>query len=125
MSPPTAVAEWYRFLAERGMRPRGAVPHDHHRWDISIEVADLSTPERLAAVGLEPPEPSRVRWHAFQAVGEALWRAGWAGVLAPSAARPAGKVVCVFADEWPPRGCFPTGAEEILDVPIPPTGMTT
>jgi RES domain-containing protein len=122
--PDTAIAEWYRFLAERGMWPRGAVPHDHHRWEVAIEVADLSTPERLAAVGLPQPEPSRGGWRAFQAVGEELWRAGWPGLLAPSAARPSSNVLCVFTDEWP-LGCFPVGVDEIVDVSIPPTGMTT
>jgi RES domain-containing protein len=121
----TAVAEWYRFLAERGLWPRGSVPHDHHRWDVSIDVADLGTAERLAAVGLATPEPTRHAWSAFQAVGEELWRDGWSGLLAPSAARPSGNVLCVFADVWPPAGCFPVGVEEIYDVPIPPTGMTT
>jgi RES domain-containing protein len=123
--PETAVAEWYRFLAERGMWPRCAVPHDHHRWEISIEVADLSTPDRLAAVDLVAPEPSRRGWRSFQAVGEQLWRAGWKGLLAPSAARPGAKIMCVFSDEWPPEGCFPVAVDEILDVPVPPTGMTT
>ena len=123
--PDTAVAEWYRFLAERGLWPRGSVPHDHHRWEVSVEVADLSTPERLAAVGLAPPKPSRLDWDRFQAVGEALWRAGWSGLLAPSAARPSAKILCVFTDAWPPDGCFPLGVEEIVDVPIPPTGLTT
>jgi len=26
----TATAEWYRFLAERGLPPARAIPHDHH-----------------------------------------------------------------------------------------------
>ncbi len=55
--PETAVAEWYRFLAARAMWPSGAVPHDHHRWELSLEVADLSTSERLAAVGSDVPVP--------------------------------------------------------------------
>jgi RES domain-containing protein len=121
----TAVAEWYRFLAERGALPRSAVPHDHHRWEVTLDVADLSTPDRLAAVGLEAPRPSRLDWSACQAVGEDLWRAGWPGLLAPSAAPPGGRILCVFADIWPPAGCFPVGAEDIVDVPVPPTGMTT
>jgi len=29
----TAVAEWYRFLAELGIPPGRAVPHDHHLGD--------------------------------------------------------------------------------------------
>jgi hypothetical protein len=33
--------------------------------------------------------------------------------------------LCLFADAWPPVGCHPVGAEEIPEVPVPPTGMTT
>lgn len=123
--PATAVAEWYRWLAENALPPRLGTPHDQHRWRVSIEVADLSTPDRLAAVGLAIPSPEFATWRAFQEVGETLWRDGWRGLLAPSAARPPGRVLCLFADVWPPRGCRPVRTEEILDVPIPPTGMTT
>jgi len=57
-SAATAIAEWYRFLAERGLPPSRAIPHDHHVWRVELELADLSTAERLAAVGLPPPRPS-------------------------------------------------------------------
>jgi RES domain-containing protein len=53
--PATATAEWYRFLAERGLPPARAIPHDHHIWRIDAELADLSSAERLAAVGLPLP----------------------------------------------------------------------
>ena len=122
----TATAEWYRWLAERAMPPGSAIPHDRHRWEVRLpEVADLGTSERLAAVGLGLPRPARRTWEPFQAVGEALWEEGWRGILAPSAARPGSKVLCVFAEEWPPDGCFPVGIEEVSDVPPPPVGMTT
>jgi RES domain-containing protein len=123
--PATAIAEWYRWLAERGLPPGDGIPHDHHRWKVSIEVANLSTPERLSRVGLGMPEPSRSTWPAFQEVGERLWRDGWAGVLAPCAARPSAQVLCVFANAWPPAGCRPVRIEKIAEVPGPPTGMTT
>lgn len=121
----TAVAEWYRWLAENAFPPACATPHDHHRWRVSVSVADLSTPERLTAVGLEVPSPVSSTWRRFQAVGEKLWREGWRGLLAPSAARPSGRVLCMFAEVWPPRGCRPVRVEEIVDVPVPPVGMTT
>jgi RES domain-containing protein len=88
----TAIAEWYRFLAERGLPPGQAIPHDHHIWQVDLEVADLSTPERLARVGLQPPRPDRATWTAFQDVGDQLFEAGYAGLLAPSAARPDARV---------------------------------
>jgi hypothetical protein len=66
----TATAEWYRFLAERGLPPARAIPHDHHTWQIEAELADLSGRERLAAVGLALPRPSRRTWPPFQDVGQ-------------------------------------------------------
>jgi len=124
--PATAIAEWYRQLAELGLSPQRSVPHDHHVWSIELELANLGDNERLAAVGLSAPRPSRRTWLAFQEVGEHLWRAGWAGVLAPSAARPTSRVVCVFdSGGWPPPGCAPIRSIEISTIPPPPTGMTT
>jgi RES domain-containing protein len=123
--PATAVAEWYRYLAERGLPPSVAIPHDHHLWRVDATVADLSTSERLAAVGLPPPRPQRRSWSAYQQVGETLWRDGWHGVLAPSAARPTASAICVFCDDWPPSGCVPRRAVEITEAPPLPTGMTT
>jgi RES domain-containing protein len=124
--PATAVAEWYRWLAERGLSPGHAVPHEHHVWNIGAELADLSSPDRLEAVGLTPPRPTRRTWPAFQAVGDALWQNGWRGLIAPSAARPRSLIVCVFdRGEWPPAGCEPLRTVAVTDVPAPPTGMTT
>jgi len=125
-SAQTATAEWYRSLAERGFSPQDYVPFEHHRWRLGLELADLSTRERLEEVGLDEPRPSRRTWPAFQRVGEQLWREGCAGLLAPSAARPASLVVCVFtAAAWPPSGCVPLDAMTIDVVPPPPPGMTT
>ena len=93
---------------------------------MDLVLADLSDDDRLAAVGLTAPQPSRSSWPAYQRVGEMLWEAGWAGLLAPSAARPRSLVACVFDDgRWPPAGCAPLRAIEITAVPPPPTGMTT
>jgi len=124
--PATATAEWYRWLAERGLPPSRATPHDHHIWNIDVAIADLSDHARLAAVGLAPPQPSLRMWPAYQTVGDALYQDGWAGLLVPSAARPQSLIVCIFNDvDWPPPGCTPSHAVEIADVPPPPTGMTT
>jgi len=122
----TAVAEWYRVLSEHGLPPSRAIPHDHHIWRIHLELADLSSAERLARVGLEPPLPQRRTWPRFQAVGEELWRDGWSGLIAPSAARPMARIACVFdRGRWPPEGCRPIRAIHLTDAPAPPTGMTT
>jgi RES domain-containing protein len=124
--PATAIAEWYRLLAERGLPPARAIPHDHHVWELKLQLADLSTPERLARLNLETPTPGRRTWAAFQAVGEQLFCEGFAGLLAPSAARPQALISCIFdLGAWPPDGCRPIEAVEINEAPAPPTGMTT
>ncbi len=57
---PTAWAEWYRALAELAIPPMRQIPRDPWHFDIQIEgVADLSSAERLAEVGLPPPMPLR------------------------------------------------------------------
>jgi RES domain-containing protein len=125
-SPETATAEWYRSLAERGFYPEDYLPFDHHRWRVSLELADLSSRDRLDQAGLSPPTPDRRSWPAFQAVGEQLFTDGWPGLLAPSAARPDALIVCIFTTTvWPPPGCTPV--DTILNdrVPPPPRGMTT
>jgi RES domain-containing protein len=121
----TAAAEWYRYLAERGLSPTAAIPHDHHIWHVDLRVADLSTTDRLAAVGLQPPRPQRRSWAPYQNIGEILWNDGWPGLRAPSAARPDALILCVFEDDWPPTGCTAVRAIELTRPPPPPTGMTT
>ena len=120
----TAIAEWYRLLAERGLPPARAIPHDHHAWELELQFADLSTPDRLARLNLETPRPGRRTWAPFQAVGEQLFREGFAGILALSAARPQALISCIFdLGAWPPDGCRPIKAIAINEAP--PTGMTT
>jgi hypothetical protein len=124
--PETAIAEWFRYLAELGLPAGRAIPHDHHLWGLDLIAADLSTQARLAAVGLWLPQPTRRSWPPFQAAGEALWREGWAGLVAPSAARQGALVACVFDQgSWPPAGCMPVKSVEIDRVPAPPTGIAT
>ncbi len=61
-----------------------------------LEVADLSGEDRLARVDLRLPIPGRKTWPPYQQIGETLWREGWPGLLAPSAARPTSLVLCLF-----------------------------
>jgi RES domain-containing protein len=125
--PATAWAEWYRHLAEAGVPPARQMPRERWTWRIDVQVADLSGAARLARVGLRMPSPGRRTWPAFQEVGEQLAREGWRGLLAPSAARPAHLVLCLFRDEdGRVPGAEPVGAPELVrDPPAPPTGMTT
>ncbi len=121
----TATAEWYRSLAEWGLSPQDHMPYDYHRWRLELKLADLSDHERLHSVMLDTPRPSRQTWPAYQRVGEQLWREGWAGLIAPSAAHPGSLIACVFMTAWPPTGCVPLDASIVRTIPPPPRGMTT
>ena len=116
----TAWAEWYRHLAERMIPPLAQMPRELWTWKVDVEIADLSTAEKLAAVGLDQPTPGRDGWHAYQRVGEQLAHEGWAGLIAPSAARPQGRVLCLFRDGHGIRGTKPVSSPRRIDEPPPP-----
>jgi RES domain-containing protein len=125
-SNETAWAEWYRHPAERMIPPLAQMPRELWTWRVNVEVADLSTPERLAEVDLRPPAPDGASWPAYQRVGEQLAKDGWAGLIAPSAARPTGKTLCLFRDADGVHGAQPVRpAHEIREPPPPPTGLRT
>ena len=126
-SRDTAWAEWYRVLAERRQPPLVALPREMWRWNVDLtRVADLCSGAALAALGLGSPSPTSDEWPGFQRVGEALHHAGWTALVAPSAARPSGRVLCVFRAIPRPPGVRPCPPPERIDVPpAPPRGMTT
>jgi RES domain-containing protein len=123
----TAWAEWYRHLAENGVPPARQMPRDLWGWQVDVDVADLSDPARLARVQLEVPRPGRRAWVPYQRVGEAVAADGWAGLLAPSAARPAHRILCLFrSDDGRVAGATPIPPPvRVEEPPAPPTGMTT
>ena len=125
-SPETVWAEWYRWLAEYGLPPERALPRD--LWQVEVEldqVADLRSPDALAAVGLGPPRPTRADWPPFQAGGERL-AADHSALIAPSAARPEGQVLCVFWPPRPPSRVEPAGRPQTVSAaPVPPRGLRT
>lgn len=126
--PGTAWAEWYRALAELGVAPMRQMPRELWHYVVELpHLADLSGADQLARVGLDPPVPTRRQWPAYQAVGEALWREGWAGVLSTSAARPAeGRVLCVFRADAEVPGVTPSPPPEgHHEPPAPPQGLHT
>jgi RES domain-containing protein len=123
-----AWAEWYRHLAERGIPPQAALPRDLWTYDVeSLELVDLRGAEPLARVGLPMPSPGRRTWPAFQAIGEQLHRDGFAGILAPSAARPESVVMCVFLSTGSLAGAITPRLppRRVNEPPVPPTGMRT
>jgi len=125
----TVWAEWYRHLAEVGIPPNQQMPRDLWAWEVdpNIEVAGLSTVERLERVGLRLPRPGRRTWPPYQEVGETLWREGWRGLLAPSAARLRhGLVLCLFGGSDRIPGARPVSPPIVVrEPPAPPTGMRT
>ena len=125
-SEETAWAEWYRHLAERAIPPLAQMPRELWGWQVDVEIADLSTERKLAAVGLEPPAPDRHGWHAYQLVGEQISAEGWHGLLAPSAARPAGKILCLFRGQHGVDGAKPSPPPSLIhEPPAPPVGLVT
>ena len=91
-----------------------------------MEVADLRDATRLRRVRLRLPAPGRGGWKPFQTVGETLWREGWPGLIAPSAARPAGLILCLFIDDLGDLPARALGRPRVVrDPPAPPTGMRT
>lgn len=126
-SKETAWAEWYRFLAEAGVPPNMALPRDLWKWRVRIDgIADLSSKKRLAKVGLPLPEPGRIQWPSFQATGEQIFESGYPGLLAPSAARHSGFVLCLFRDRDQIEGTEPLPPpEHYTEPPRVPRGMRT
>lgn len=126
-SAETAWAEWYRRLAEAGLPPDEDLPRRLWQWDVDVRVADLRTTARLTRIGLPAPAPGRRTWPQFQAVGQRLWSEGWVGLVAPSAARPRGRILCLFREMGQRiEGARPVGRGRVVhEVPPPPTGMTT
>ena len=123
----TLWAEWYRHLAERGLPPSIKLPRDVWRYRVTAgRVADLSDAARLGRVGLNLPVPGRKTWRPNQTVGEQLWREGWPGLLALSAARPIGRVLCLFVEDASVLPARPFGRPRVVaEPPAPPTGMRT
>jgi len=126
-SEKTAWAEWYRHLAERAIPPLAQMPRELWTWQVDVEVvADLSTDEKLAAVGLQLPTPSQRSWVPFQRVGEQISREGWSGLISPSAARPSGQVLCLFRGKDGVSGAKPCPSpRRIAEPPPPPKGLQT
>lgn len=122
----TTWGEWYRWLAELEIPPQAALPRDLWTVEVDVEVADLSTPALLESFGVPPPTPDRRSWATYQDLGERAHVEGWPGLVAPSAARPDGLVLCLF---W--RGPTLDGVKPVPppdrweEPPAPPRGLVT
>jgi hypothetical protein len=114
-------------LAEIALPPTHGMPRDLWRWTIAVsDIADLSTPAKLARLDLPVPRPGLSTWPSFQGAGEELHHEGYLGVLYPSAARPDHQALCLFREAVLSPGADPVRPPTIYrDPPVPPTGLRT
>lgn len=89
------------------------------------EIDDLAGDGALERHGLPKPTPSSTTWASFQTVGEKLFEGGARGLVAPSAAREGGKVLCVFRPQPEIDGVEVVEISEISDIPQVPPGLRT
>jgi hypothetical protein len=103
------------------------LPRDVWRHRVqTLNVADLSDASRLKRVGLALPTPGRKAWPPYQDVGETLRNEGWHGLLAPSAARANGLVLCLFVEDPTILPAHPIPPPKVIsEPPAPPTGIRT
>lgn len=101
------------------------LPRDLWRFEVDVErVADLSTRERLARIGLDPPVPDLRQWPAYQGVGETLFAEGRSGVLFASATRTESVALCLFRSTDRLAGVRPLRPSVRIDEPpAPPRGL--
>lgn len=126
-SEDSAWAEWYRHTAELGAPPASRLPRD--TWRISVDVtdvADLGTAARLREHGIADLQPTRRQWPATQRIGATYVRAGYRGLLAPSAAHIGGKVLVIFRPDREMAGLTAIAPpNEYNALPALPIGLRT
>ena len=125
--PDTAWAEWMRATAEDGVPPSERLPRDVWPLDVDVrDIDDLSEQAALDTLGLPPIRPTQLQWPAYQAVGEACWRAGAAGILAPAAAHVGHQVLCLFRTGPEVPGVTEVPPPVTYDaIPVIPVGLRT
>ena len=98
-------------------------------WPLDVEVADiedLSDPASLRGMRLPAIRPTQQQWPAYQAVGEAIWRKGAMGIVAPSAAHEGHQVVCLFRTAPDVPGVIEIPPPVTHDmIPVIPQGLRT
>lgn len=98
---PTAA--WAEFIRREEIRDEDRRRAAHRNlWRVTIEesdVADLSSFERFAKCGLDP-ELAVGEWDASQRLADELCRAGYRGLLTPSAALPGAVNLTVFGERY-------------------------
>ena len=123
----TAWSEWYRHTSELGVPPSSRLPRDTWRISIAVsDIADLSAVGVLAGHGITELRPTRRQWPVTQPVGEAYFRDGYRGLLAPSAAHEGGLVLAIYRPlpTLPGLTSMPP-PNRYADLPPLPTGLRT
>jgi len=125
-SPETAWAEFYRALSEYGVPPSRAMPRRLAEIAVDLDdIGDLASEGALERYGLSKPMPSSSTWSSFQTVGEKLFKDGAKGLVAPSAARKGGRVLCVFRSQPEIDGVEIAEVREVSHLPDMPRGLRT
>jgi len=126
-SEDTVWAEWYRHSSELGVPPAQRLPRAIWRIEVDIEsIADLTADGLLEGEGVARLAPTRRQWPRTQPIGEACWREGARGVLAPSAARSGGRVLAVFRTAQTIEGVTPVPPPRRFDeLPALPPRLRT
>jgi RES domain-containing protein len=98
LSRETMIDELDRAARRQGLTVADLLPRVEVRYRVSLQrLLDLRDADSLVRVGLVPDDVTSDDWTACQGVGEAAHRAGFEGILAPSAA--AGEVLVLFLDQ--------------------------
>jgi RES domain-containing protein len=126
-SEATVWAEWYRHTSELGVPPAQRLPRAIWRIDVDLDdLADLTAEGVLEREGIKRLDPTRRQWPKTEPIGEALWRAGARGVLAPSAARNGGRVLAIFrTGEAIPGVTAVPPPRRFDELPAVPAGLRT
>jgi RES domain-containing protein len=126
-SEATVWAEWYRHTSEAGVPPSRRLPRAMWKVEVDLgDVADLTADGDLAAHGIARLDPSRRQWSETQPIGEAYFRDGARGLLAPSAAKLGGRVLAIFRRGRGHRGAVAVAPPQRFEkLPAIPRGLRT
>jgi RES domain-containing protein len=101
LEPETAAAEVARGLRLRGVDPAGFAADDWWEYEIELRAApmlDLTDSDTLARLSLSLDALTAADAALTREIGAKAHRAGYAGLLVPSAARPGARNLVIFLD---------------------------
>lgn len=100
-SLPTCIAEFQRMADGQGRGAASLLPRALHHVALNgVHLADLAAPDALKTAGLSFNDIVAENWTRCQQVGEAVARAGFGGLRAPSATG-VGRVIVLFEAQFP------------------------